>query len=156
MWRVMERYYRVWWTPLMCELWMQNSGKMLNISLIIFGPRDDEWYEMWSRLGPVCSIFPPLFNLIRSEFKAEWVSKILPWSRFQIVFWRAVMMQVRGRDLGLYIIITSTGISKISRASHILIFKRLVALNWMRHWACNIGMCCLSEVDWEETREVSP
>ena len=33
--------------------------------------------------------------------------------------------------------------------------QKTVALNWMRHWACNFGMC-LSEVDWEETREVSP
>ena len=151
MWRVMERYCRVWWTPLVCELWMQSSGKMLNISLIIFGPRDDEWYEMWR--GPVCSIFPPLFNLIRSEFKAEWVSKILPWSRFQIVFWRAVMMQVRaGRPGWVCTLLLLQRESPKYQLTHI---QETVALNWMRHWACNIGMC-LSEVDWEETREVSP
>ena len=55
--------------------------------------------------GRICSIFPPLFNLIRSEFKAEWVSKILPWSRFQIVFWRAD--DASQSQAGLYI--TSTG-----------------------------------------------
>ena len=111
------------------------------------------WWMIWDVEGPVCSIFPPLFNLIRSEFKAEWVSKILPWSRFQIVFWRAVMMQVRaGRPGWVCTLLLLQRESPKYQLTHI---QETVALNWMRHWACNIGMC-LSEVDWEETREVSP
>ena len=42
--------------------------------------------------------------------------------------------------------------SPMQQLTHI---QETVALNWMRHWACNFGMY-LSEVDWEETREVSP
>ena len=86
-WCRVQRYYREWWTLLIpvvrgnvrCELWMQGAGKMLDISLIIFGSGREMMNDMrCGGRGCICSIFPPLFNLIRSEFKAEWVSKILP------------------------------------------------------------------------------
>lgn len=45
-----------------CELWMQGAGKMLDISLIIFGPGREMMNDM-SCGGAVYAVFFRLFSI---------------------------------------------------------------------------------------------
>ena len=123
-----------------CELWMQGPGKMLDISLIIFGSGREMMNDMrcGGRGRSICSIFPPLFNLIRSEFKAEWVSKILPViqipdsvlegddaSQSQAALERPRCVQ--------YLLLQQES-TNITCDWLLFLRMRRVALNWMRHW----------------------
>lgn len=123
-----------------CELWMQAEGKMLDISLIIFGSGREMMNDMrcGGRGRSICSIFPPLFNLIRSEFKAEWVSKILPViqipdsvlegddaSQSQAALERPRCVQ--------YLLLQQES-PNITCDWLLFLRMRRVALNWMRHW----------------------
>ena len=147
-----------------CELWMQGAGKMLDISLIIFGSGREMMNDMrCGGRGCICSIFPPLFNLIRSEFKAEWVSKILPViqipdsvlegddaSQSQAALERPRSVQ--------YSLLQQQESPNITCDWLLFLRMRRVALNWMRHrdvhWAAQLVTqeCVCSQetgVDWE-------
>ena len=119
-------------------------------------------WDVEAGAGCICSIFPPLFNLIRSEFKAEWVSKILPVIQIPDSVLEgddaSQSQAALERPRSVQYSLLQQESPNITCDWLLFLRMRRVALNWMRHrdvhWAAQLVTqeCVCSQetgVDWE-------